>query len=203
MALAIDIQKRRWLPRKILARIPAPLYSIKDVVSEPHNTRALWLDNLAGWLGRSYTRVALPDEFADALAKSKVKQVLEEKLVRESDSLYGIYFSLERDDEEPWTGTLGLMPPPYNLEFTLVTHDDKSPADVRNTLVKHLFEDKVPDPSDSETKVTRAELAKRFGIRIVASGIDARTESGTTLSQLRSLVRYSMVDHLSDSSFAA
>lgn len=110
IALEIDIQKRCWLPRRLLYEIQKPKYHIH----QPQQHEVDWLDNFAGWLGRSYTRLALPDEFNDAMNKSRIEEVLNEKLTKYHKELFGIYFELETDNPS-WNGRLGEMPPIYQL----------------------------------------------------------------------------------------
>lgn len=204
IALDVDIQKRKWLPRECLARLPAPQYAIKDAPRSKGALANQWLDNLAGWMGRSYTRIALPDEFNTALASSKLKQVLEDKLTKDKDALYGIYLAVEFDSNDPWEGTLGLMPPPYVLGITLLVHETYTPKELRDKLVQQIFKDRqLQDPDDKTKKITRSELARRKGIRIVEAGVEAKSVSEVSLQEMKSLIRYTMVDHLSQSSFAA
>lgn len=205
IALKIDIQTRVWLSRVALAGVQASPIKIRDALpgSDSDWKRKLRLDSFAGWIARSYTRVALPDEFNEAVRKSKLKAVLEEKLAKKANELYGIYLSVEPDAEEPWEDALGNMPPPYLLGIFLVTHEDFDPEPIRAQLVKQIFFDKVSDPDDASSQVTRADLLKRNGIRITQEGVEADTTGGVTLLQLRSYIRYSFVDHLSDSGFSA
>ena len=203
ISLNVDIHKRKWLPRHCLADVPGPEYGIKDAPRHESPMKDQWLDNLAGWMARSYTRVALPDDFNEALRQSRLEKVLKEKLAKQKDALYGIYLSIEPDNEQRWTDALGSMPPPYVLGITLVLNEEYSPKALRETLVQQIFEDKLPDPADGNNKVTRAELASREGIYIVAAGVEARSVTDITLQEMRSLIRYSLVDHLSDSSFAS
>lgn len=205
IALKIDIQVRAWLSRVALAGVQASPIGIRDALpgSDGDWKKKLRLDSFAGWLARSYTRVALPDYFNEAVKNSKLKAVLEEKLSKKANELYGIYLSVEPDTEEPWEDVLGNMPPPYALGIFLVTHEDSDPEPIRVQLVKQIFDDKVSDPDDASLQVTRADLLKRNGIRITKDGVEADTTEGVTLLQLRSYVRYSFVDHLSDSGFSA
>lgn len=208
IALELDIQKRRWLPRALLADLPAPTFSVRDAERgvEPDWLKNQWQDNLAGWLARSYTRVALPDEFNTALDDSRIKAVLEEKLTKYKDYLYGIYLSVEYDSEAKWNGSLGLMPPPYILGITLVTHEEADPEALKKQLVEQIFQQKIPDPTDPTDKskhLTRASLAKRHNVRVIEAAIEAKSVADITLLELKSLVRYSLVDHLSDSTMAS
>lgn len=203
IALSVDIQVRKWLPRTCLAELPPPQHSIKDPPRSDWSTQPTWLDNLAGWLGRSYTRVALPDEFNEALSKSKLLKVLDEKVTKDKDGIYGIYLSVERDSEEAWEDALGLMPPPYNLGITLVVKDDQPRAKLRERLIKQIFKDEVEDPDNQSQKTTRATLAQRYQIRIAEIGIEVRGMSDVNIAEVRQLIRYTMVDYLSTSSFAA
>lgn len=205
ISLELDIQTRRWLPRVLLAKIPAPDFAVLDAMpgQDADWLKKQWQDNLAGWLARSYTRVALPDEFNTALADSRIKDVLETKLAKRKDELYGIYMSLDSDSQEPWEGRLGEMPPPFLLEITLVAHEGADPEELAKSLTKQLFDDKVTDPTNKNNKISRAELGAHHGIKIIRAGISAKTVSEITLQELKTLIRYSLVDHLSDSSQAA
>jgi len=136
------------------------------------------------------------------MCRSKLRDVFEKKLAKQKNELYGIYFSLEADNEEPWSGVLGEMPPPYLLSIVLVTYEDVDPELLKTRLLKSLFEDKVKDPEHATGKVCRAQLARRYGIRLIEADVDAMSVAEITLARLKSLVRYSFVDHLSDSSMA-
>jgi hypothetical protein len=204
--LELDIQKRWWLPRRLLADIPAPTYHVRDAPRhvEQDWLKNQWQDNLAGWLARSYTRVALPNAFNEAMRVSRFKDVLENKLTKHKDNLYGIYLSIGADADEEWHGVPGEMPPPYLLNLVLVTHEDADPEVLKAQLLKQLFQDPIPDPENpTGVKITRAALAKRHKIRVVEAAIEAKSVSDLTLLELKSLIRYSLVDHLSNSSMAA
>ncbi len=205
MALELDIQKRWWLPRTLLAELHAPKFHIRDARRDIDSDwfKNLWLDNFAGWLARSYTRPALPNAFNDAMRNSRLEVVLKDKLIKHKDALYGIYLSVESDADNVWNGILGEMPPPYLLEIMLVTYENGDPESLKNELVDHLFQSEIQDPDDNTKKITRANLALRNNIRIVKSAIDANTIAGISLLDLKDFIRYSFVDHLSDSSMAA
>lgn len=116
--------------------------------------------------------------------------------------LYGIYLLVESDTDNGWNGILGEMPPPYLLEITLVTYEDVDPDLLRKELADHLFRTQLQDPEDRTKKTTRADLAHRHNIRVIESAIEAKTIAAVTLLELKSRVRYSFVDHLSNSSMA-
>ena len=205
MALELNIQRRRWLPRNLLAEIQASVFHIRDALrnSELDWFRNQWQDNFASWLARSYTRIALPNEFNDAMKASRLREVIESKLAKHKDELYGVYFSIDSDTDNGWDGKLGEMPPPYLLNIMLVTHEDADPSILKERLVKQLFEDKIQDPANASLKLTRVELAQQHNIRLIKTAVDAKSVSELTLLELKSLVRYSLIDHLSDSSMAA
>ncbi len=195
LLLRIDIQCRLWLPRSRLANLEIPKFRVID------NSNIQWLDVFAGWLGRSYTRIALPDDFNHAMRASKIEDVFLKKVVKNKDDLYGIYFALthEQENGEEWQGVLGEMPSPYDLSIILVTYEHADPLKLKERLVKQLFIDEIEDPDDRSKKITRSALAKRKNIRIIKDAIDAKSESEITLKELKSLVRYSLVDYLSTS----
>jgi len=197
--LELQIQNRRWLPREVLAKLTAPTLNIRDGQNE-QDTK--WLDNFAGWLGRSYTRVTLPDKFNDAIQISKITDVFEEKLRKHKDSLYGIYLKLDQDVDDPWQGSYGEMPPPYILGVMLITEKNADPDEFKKILIAHLFENEVSEPDDKNAKITRSELAKRNQIRMMRSDILVRTVEQATLIEIRGYVRYTFVDHLSNSEMA-
>jgi hypothetical protein len=205
-ALQIDIQNRKWLPRNLLANLSAPKFHIRDTQPNPNIdanwSKKTWLDNFVGWVARSYTRIALPDDFNLALKKSKIEDVFKEKLAKHHDQLYGIYLVVDPDSDDEWLGRLGEMPPPYLLEIMLVTYEDSDPESLKNELIQHLFENKVSDPDDKDKKLIRAELANRYHVRIIKQAISAQTMAGVNLLELKRYVRYSFVDHLSNSSVA-
>jgi hypothetical protein len=93
------------------------------------------------------------------------------------------------------------MPPPYLLGITLVTHENVDPELLKVELIGHLFDSKIKDP-ENKKDITHADLAQKCGIRIVDSAIEARTIADVTLLELKSLVRYTFVDHLSNSSMS-
>jgi hypothetical protein len=199
LLLSVNIQIRKWLPRQLLANLPIPQHSVIDPPRSDWASQTTWLDNLAGWIARSYTRVALPDDFNKAVERSKLKAVFDEKLPKDADGIHGIYFELEPESEEPWQGPLGLMPPPYNLAITLVVTDNQRGSELKEKVVKQIFKDEVSDPDNQGKKITRGELAKRYQVRVSPHGIDVRGMGDINLDEIRRLIRYSMVDYLSSS----
>jgi hypothetical protein len=202
--LKLDIQERRWLSRSLLAQIPASAIYLRDAKRDesPDWNKSLWLDNFIGWMARSYTRVAFPDEFNNAMRASRIEGVLKDKITKHKDKLYGIYLLVSADTDDEWHGILGEMPPPYQLEITLITYEDVDPAVIKRDLIQRLFIDTIQDPEDKSQQITRGKLARRHNIRIIEGSIDSRTISDINLLELKSLVRYTFVDHLSDSSMA-
>ncbi|MDH4610309.1 hypothetical protein [Pseudomonas sp. BN102] len=203
ISLEINILQRQWLDRSVLSNLPPAYAEIVDSIDsgDPDFIKKQWLDKFSGWLARSYTRVTLPDQFNQALSECKLKSYIEEKLAANSNQLYGIYFSLSPDSDDEFAGALGLMPPPYALEIVIVCHGDVDPEPLKSEIVKKIFDDEVK-VKGGEGKKTMAKMAEERGIRMSRQGIIARTTDDITLKELRSLTRYSFVDHLSDSSYS-
>ncbi|MGU3346806.1 hypothetical protein [Pseudomonas monsensis] len=192
----VDIQKRTWLNRAQLASLGFPDYEVVDSSRDTQDwTNTQWLDNFAGWIARSYTRVTLPDDFNTILKDSRIQDVLDGKLLR-SNKLYGIYLNISSANEEEWTGNLGLMPSPYFLEILLVTDEDENPDQIVIDLKKALFEDKVVIKVLGAT-ITRAEAAKRQGITISPAGVTGQNIAETSILSIKSSVRYTLNDYLS------
>ena len=122
---------------------------------------------------------------------------------KRQDDIYGIYISLESNSDTPWDGVLGEMPPPYLFNIVLVVNENVDPTEIKKQLIEQIFATKIPDPLDKQKKITRSELAFRHNIRVIKEAIDAKSVAEFTLLEIKSLIRYSLVDHLSDSSVAA
>ncbi|NMZ58176.1 hypothetical protein [Pseudomonas nitroreducens] len=200
--LEVNILQRYWLDRRILAST-SPIASIRDScdLHDPDIMKKQWLDKFSGWLARSYTRVTLPDEFNTALEKGRLKKYINSKLTADADSLHGIYFNISHDSEDPYDGSLGLMPPPYLLEITVVTNSGVSSESLETRMKQELFERKKN--GDQEPLPSIADTCLAQGITISELGIIGRTTDDLTLGELSNLTRYSMVDHLSDSKFSS
>lgn len=202
--LEICIHRRLWISRRILCEIQKSQFHIQDVSAKnAFPDTGAWLDSFKGWLARSYNRVALPDEFNNGLNQSRLDEALNKLIKAHHNELYGIYFSIESDSEVPWVGVIGRMPPPYVFELLLLTKQGVDSEVINKECIKKFFDDKIQDPSNKEAKVTRAELARRYDIRILKLGVNSRTIENCTISELHSFIRYSIVDHFSDSTMAA
>lgn len=203
--LELEIQPRIWLPRRLLAELPISPFRLRDFPLDGNQSAkkiTKWNDNFAGWLARSYTRVTLPDEFNRALKDSRLDKALETKLTKRPDEIYGIYLNIGADSDPPWEGVLGEMPPPYLLSIEIVVFEHVDAELLRLDFIKYVFETQIQDPVDSSLKITRGALARRHGIRIIPEAVMVKSEAEITLKELRQLVRFSIVDHLSDSSMA-
>lgn len=205
---SIDIQRRAWIPREVLAKIGNPDFHLIDEPKEANTDWAKnqWLEVFSGWIGRSYTRVALPDEFNEALSNSRIKEIIHSKLTKQSEKLYGIFISLTPDNDEPWTGVLGLMPPPYLLSIKLVTYNNEDPTLLKNNLITQLFDASLENGHNAKGEkiyISRSDLARNHGIRIIKQGVDAVTTGQIYLDDLKEYIRYSLVDHLSNASMAS
>jgi len=202
ISLELSIQNRKWCKREILSELPTPTFCLLDARRESGIDwiKKQWLDKFVCWLTRSYSRVTLPDQFNDAVRKSKIEDVLKKKLTKNKDNLYGIYLALHPDSDDPFEGLIGEMLPPYLLNIVLVAHENVDPEALRNKFLEQLFSDQIKDPEDASNTISRSELAKRYHIRLIKEDIEVRTVTDFTLDEHKSLIRYSLVDHLSDSS---
>lgn len=189
--LELDIQTRRWLQRRLLGTIEKPNFQVLD-------SKKRWLDNLIGWIARSYTRISLPNEFNNTIRDSKIGDLLKKFFKKYHDEIYGIYLFVEYGGEDKSTvDVIGKMPPPYDLGIILITEEHADPDNLKNELIQKIFTDKIGDKD-----TTRAELARNGGIRLIDEGIEAKSIAETSLLELKPLVRYTFFDHFSDSSMA-
>lgn len=205
LKLQVNILLRYWIARTVLADLPAPIAMFVDnshveekAVGEPN-----WNERFTGWLGRSYTRIALPDDFNDALKAARLTDLLDKKLAQQEKQIYGVYLSVRSDSKPPWTGIPGLMPPPYNLEILVAVEEDVLPTDIQKIWIDVLTKKTLKDPDNDQETVSREELARRKGIRISSRSIRVKSISEIPLSELKGYVRYSMLDYLSNSAMAA
>ncbi len=205
LSLELDIQNRIWIQRRLFADLQKPIFNIRDecLTSDPENKNR-WLDNFIGWLARSYNRITLPNNFNKVMKSSKIEDVLQNKLTKYHKDLHGIFLSISQDSDENWFGSIGNMPPPYLLEITLVTYMDANPDFLKSELIKKLFDKNFPDIEQEDKKIciSRADIAQRYGIRIIKAGVTAKTIAEVSLLDAQNMIRYSFVDHLSDSSMA-
>jgi len=87
ISVEIDIQKRNWLPRHLLAELEKPIFNVQDSKcgDDPY-LKYQWLDNFIGWLARSYNRITLPDKFNEAMRLSRIEEVLQKKLTKHHEN---------------------------------------------------------------------------------------------------------------------
>lgn len=200
ICLQIDITLRKWVQRSFLAGI-SPMYALPTRNNENGNISSN--EMFSGWLARSYTRVALPDEFNKGLRDCKIDKFLNEKLAKYSNKLYGIYFSIDCEAENAKELPIGKLPPPYLLGIVIAVYEDVDPTEIEQLFTTSLFKKNIPDPYNNGKNISRADNARRHGIRLIEEDINIRSIADLTVSELHGLVRYSIVDYLSDSSFAA
>ena len=187
LLIKAESQKRLWIPRRLLIDIEAPKFRLENFRTLPFTNQTLWLDKFSSWLARGYTRVALPDEFNLALAKSKIRDILETRLAKKKhDELYGIFMTISADEQAETRGELGVLKPPYDLGVLIACYENVDPQAILEQLTKQLFKDEIKDPEckDGSLTITRAALAKRLGVRIIEADIDVRSISDINLSEL-------------------
>lgn len=206
--LEVSILDRCWIPREVLAQFTEPKFMLLDktpIVSSNAKAKPSfidWADRFSGWMGRSYTRIALPDEFNIALKKSRLGAFLSKKLTDGEEDIFGLYLSVNRDEHEEWKGRLGLMPGPYLLELLVVVQDNVDAHATEQSWISALNAEISLSP-DSDAKTTLLEMSNQHNIRISDESIMVRTMSGASLADLKGFVRYSMSDYLSNAEMAS
>ncbi|MGO4309140.1 hypothetical protein AB4Z35_04565 [Pseudomonas sp. KB_15] len=196
LLIRVDSQKRVWMPRSRLMDLPPPPFRLENRHTQPFSSQTLWLDKFSSWLARGYTRAALPDDFNRILAKSKIRDVLEARLAkRKHDELFGIFLTITAEQDSP-NQEIGLLEPPYDLGILVACYEDIEPEPLQAHLVKQLFSDEVKDPEAEGAFITRSDLAKRLGIRIIKADVEVKSVSSIALIELlgKNTVRYNLVD---------
>lgn len=138
----------------------------------------------------------MPDAFNLILANSKIRDVLEARLAKKKhDELFGIFLTITTEHDSPHQ-EIGLLEPPYELGILVACYEDVEPEPLKKQLVDQLFNDKVKDPEIESMTITRADLAKRLGIRIIQADLEVRLVSSITLTEVlaKNTIRYNLVD---------
>lgn len=193
--LLVESQKRVWILRRSLSDINAPQFKLENQHSQPFSNENLWLDKFSSWLSRGYTRIALPDEFNIILARSRVREVIDRLARRSHMDLYGVFMRITNEEEES-NKEIGELHAPYDLEILVACYEDVAPESIKNQLVINIFGDEIKNPDKEDEKITRADLAKNLGIRIMREAVDVRSISDITISELlqKNTIRYNFVD---------
>lgn len=196
LILNCDIQARHWSDRRVLANIS----SIGRLVDEPGQKRK---DDFIGWVARSYTRLELSDELNTAIADSTLAAFVKSIVKSHKDRLYGIFLNVASDLE---TSAAKLKPSADEkcgiaIIFVANSEDDRN---FIKPLVDEGFKTKVGNPKwgivDGASKqVSRATRAAHFHL---LANVEVRFAGDWTAGDISESIRYSLSDHLSDSTAA-
>lgn len=188
-----DIQLRHWTERETLANLQRPQTSLIDAQSGLNHEQQK--DLFVRWIARSYTRLELSNELNKAIDKAKIGLIIERLLEKHKDDIYGIFIDLG-DAKIP----VAEIRPDCDIEFSFIIHSES-----KEELIKKLIDEELkrevdnPDyASDKKVikKITRLEVIKRQNLRFA---YQVRTTSNWNISDIENTIRYSLVDHLSDS----
>lgn len=201
-----DINARVWTSRFLLQKILPFTFSLRDCGNlRKEKQKEIFI----GWLARSYIRLELSDELAAAFKLAKITPVLNEKLTRNPDEIYGIFLIIAPDTDDPSEEknaiqNPSLIFPPCNLEIVVVVYNSKI-VDQELEKLKKIFSDlnfesnqKSHSLKGGDTKINRFELAREAGITITEDGLRVVTIGQWTVEDMRGAIRYSFVDFLSD-----
>ncbi|GEM_PF-2841346 len=172
----------------------------------------------AGWLGRSYTRLELPDDFNAALANSGVKEKVLSKLRKKGSFVQGIYLTIwlgggasaqeaedESVDDEPLPPSrISKASGPYRIDITVVVHEHATTTERKevDTILKGLREERIPieklraefrEPGKARCSIR--ELAAADGLTI--QNTEVVSVKAWTLHDLLRSVRFTDYDYLS------
>lgn len=170
-ALQCDINRRFSIPRRWLLKI-APTANVKVSVGDARN--------LAGWLSRYYTRLALPNELVRRTRVSGLFEIIEKALkykMADGQPLHhfsdGIYVHFEPDEELP-------------------------PTDVYRLSLLFLFSSReAGDKFERQLADQLEPFAKTEGHGGISLQFDNGVTSETFVSQLSAYSRLSEWDYLS------
>lgn len=198
LALELRIEERVWVPRAQLANLHPSAYRIIDAKDDPSLRNK---EVFSAWLGRSYTRVELPDAFNDLLKQTKIGDSLSRWVVgRFSDKIQGVYFQIAESSEDDSgedvyhsPSEIACLNPPYDLAVTVVLYLEDDVADVEGALAK-FNEKNIPNPVPGEERITRIAYARNLGVNLIT---DAVSVQSWTVDNLIHSVKYTEWDFMS------
>ena len=196
LVLDCDIQARHWTDRRILALLDSPTMAFRDGESASE----LRKDSFVGWIARSYTRLELSDALNVALGKSKIEDIIDKLLKRHHGLIYGVFLDISDDHEN----SAVLVKPPCFLELIFVVYRSEDEAPVKASL-QEVLSQKVDNPKyqpgpNVAKMIERRHVPDKFMIQFQSA---VRTMDQWSAVQISRCLRYSFVDHLSDSGLAA
>jgi hypothetical protein len=165
-ALEIDVNSRFFVSRETL------LDQVPDGPTSPVDLGR----RIGGWMGRQYSRAALPNELVVRLHRDVLKKL--EKLLRKGanplhEEVVGIFVGWEPDDEEG----------PYTIKFLIVCSDEDSVQAIFTGISGGMRE------QDGYLVYEEEGLTVTF---------DVRSLEATMLSDVDGLARFSEWDFLTD-----
>lgn len=212
--LKLQIHDRHWMPRAVLASCAPGRFAIEDLQDD---TGGRYKEIFASWLGRSYTRLELPNDFNEALAHSGIKEKVFSRLRRQGSLIQGIYLFIAsgadkvngeegfEEESQPLTpSAISKAAGPYIVDITVVVQqgcDSVKINEVRDILsgilAKRIPIEKLPEEvrSPGETKCTMADIAASKGLSV--GTMDVVTVKAWTVHDLMRTVRFTDYDYLS------
>ncbi len=196
---SLEIHARIWHDRRKLAKLVPLSIQLRDSVT---GSAAKQKDAFIGWMARSYTRVELSNELNDALTESRVIKILDKEVAGLSSDLYGIYLEIASNDGVHPTHLIPAANNMCDVDVMFICKDTADILDIQ-TRLSNAMKRKVgnplkrPDAKDGLPKeVELVERAKHYFLNVT---VLAKSWTDVNLNQLGGLVRYTLQDHLSNS----
>jgi len=198
LALELRIEERVWVPRARLAETHPSGYRIVDAKNDPSLRNK---EVFSAWLGRSYTRVELPDAFNDLLKQTKIGISLYKWVVDKfSDKIQGVYFQIAESSEDDSgeevyhsPSEIACLNPPYDLAVTVVLYREDDVAEVEGAL-GNFTKKTVPNPIPDGEKITRIAYARSLGVNLITDVVSVQS---WTVDDLIHSVKYTEWDFMS------
>lgn len=212
--LALQVHDRHWIPRVALASCAPSSFAIEDLQDDAGGR---YKEIFASWLGRSYTRLELPNDFNEALAQSGIKDKVFSRLRRHDSVIQGIYLSIatgagsvadEEDAEDipPLTpSAISKATGPYLVDITVVVQQGSTNEQIKEVraLLAGITDRRIPIEKlpehmrqPGETKCTMADVAASKGLTV--GTFDVVTVKAWTVHDLMRTVRFTDYDYLSN-----
>lgn len=193
MGLVLKVEERVWVPRQLLLGWPPAKFRLEDSGEDARDRRK---EIFAAWLGRSYTRVELPNSFNDLFKSTKLKEFFDKKLITpHANSIIGVYLEIRPagdDSDTAYSATqIAQFDAPYYVVASVVV-DGQEMLEIAENEVDGLREKRVP--AGPGNKVSRLEAAKAAGLEM---DIEVVSAEGWTIRNLMSTIRFTDWDYLS------
>ena len=193
--IEIDISNRFWIKRERLMQEKPSGSKIEKLSPEAIATGAF---GFASWISRSYTRLTLSTKINNVIKSSKIDKAIEKIVATHGDDLYGVYISIEENQEDENKDVEDKIPPCTMEVFFVVATSSINKRSIIEKVVGEELNEKVnkdPAKANEKSNLSRKDAAASGHVGVVMTIVPA---TDWTLDDLSQKVRYSFNDNFSE-----